>query len=129
MADISGRRVLVVEDEALVLMLQLTAMQFLVAALVISIKRAGMVLAVFLGWFVFKERGITDRVIASLVMTVGVLIFFLTKPDSFGSAILETQGALVLALLALAVMAGALYLTRHRNAVKTMTTAEVKTTS
>jgi uncharacterized membrane protein len=103
--------------EAMVLMLQLTAMQFIPAALVISIKRAGMILAVALGWFVFKERGITDRVIASLVMTVGVLIFFLTKPDASGHALLETRGALLLALVALAGMTVALYLTRHRNRV------------
>jgi len=103
--------------EALVLLLQLTALQFTVAALVISIKRAGMILAVALGWFVFKERGITDRVIASLVMTVGVLIFFLTKPDAQGQAMLESFGALVVALVALAGMAAALYFTRHSRAV------------
>lgn len=103
--------------EAMVLMLQLTAVQFIPAALVISIKRAGMILAVALGWFVFKERGITDRVIASLVMTVGVLIFFLTKPNASGHALLTTHGALVLALCALAGMSVALYLTRHRNRV------------
>ena len=103
--------------EATVLMLQLTALQFIVAALVISIKRAGMILAVALGWFVFKERGITDRVIASLVMTSGVLTFFLTKPDTLGHAILGTRGAGILALVALSGMAVALYVTRHRNRV------------
>ena len=101
--------------EALVLILQLTALQFLVAALVISIKRAGMILAVALGWFIFKERGITDRIIASQVMTVGVLIFFLTKPDSSGKAILETRGATILAIIAIAGMALALFQTRRRD--------------
>jgi uncharacterized membrane protein len=101
--------------EALVLMLQLTAMQFIVAALVISVKRAGMILAVALGWIVFKERGITDRVIASLVMTAGVLIFFLTKPDVRGLAVLETRGALIVASLTLVGLSVALYATRRRN--------------
>jgi hypothetical protein len=101
--------------EALVLMLQLTALQFIVAALVISIKRAGMILAVALGWLVFKERGITDRVIASLVMTSGVLVFFVTKPNAAGQTIMGTTGALVLALLALTGMTIALYVTRARN--------------
>ena len=51
--------------EAVVLVLQLTASQFTALALVISIKRSGIILTVFLGWLVFKERGITDRAIAS----------------------------------------------------------------
>ena len=65
----------------------------------------------------FKERGITDRVIASLVMAVGVLIFFLTKPDAKGQAIFELNGALTVAALALAGMAAALYLTRKPHSV------------
>jgi len=72
-----------------------------------------MVLAVALGWLVFKERGITDRVIASLVMITGVLIFFLTKPDAKGGSILALQGAVILALAALAAMGVALYITRN----------------
>ncbi len=103
--------------DSMVLVLQLTAMQFTVAAVVVCIKRAGLVLAVIFGWFVFKERGITDRVIASLVMTTGVLIFFLTNPDAHGQSILGTNGALLVAGGALAGMAVALYFTRHRNAL------------
>jgi len=103
--------------DSMVLVLQLTALQFTVAAVVVCIKRAGLVLAVIFGWFVFKERGITDRVIASLVMTTGVLIFFLTNPDALGQSILGTNGALWVAGIALAGMAVALYLTRGRNAL------------
>ena len=110
--------------EALVLMLMLTAMQFTVAAVVISIKRSGVILAVVLGYFMFKERGITDRVIASLVMAVGVLIFFLTKPDAAGHAILEFQGALIVAALALAGMGVALFVTRHHSAGSPVAVAE-----
>ena len=40
--------------EAVVLVLQLTAMQFTVAALVISIKRSGIVFGRASGWWVFK---------------------------------------------------------------------------
>lgn len=97
--------------EAGVLVLQLLAMQFTVAALVISIKRAGIILAVILGWFIFKERGIRDRVIASCVMLAGVLIFFLTKPDANGVAALGLSGALTVAGLALAGLTVALVLT------------------
>jgi len=99
--------------EALVLMLMLTAMQFTVAAVVISIKRAGVIVAVGLGWLMFKERGLTDRIIASLVMGSGVVIFFLTKPDVSGQSILGPGGALMVAAFTLVVMALALYLTRH----------------
>ena len=100
--------------ESGVLVLQLTSMQFTAAALVISIKRSGIILAVVLGWFVFKERGITDRVIASFVMLSGVLIFFLTKPDAQNQSILGMHGALGVAALAVVGMGIALALTHRR---------------
>ncbi len=49
--------------EAVVMVFYLVALQFAVAAIVISIKRSGILLACVLGWFAFGERGITDRVI------------------------------------------------------------------
>lgn len=101
--------------EAIVLVLQLTAVQFTVTAIVISIKRSGILLACVLGWFLFRERGITDRVIGSFVMIAGVVVFFLTKPDPQGNSIVGLPGATAVALLALAGMALALYLTRHWN--------------
>jgi drug/metabolite transporter (DMT)-like permease len=104
--------------EAIVLVLQLLAVQFTVAAVVISIKRSGILLACAVGWFLFKERGITDRVIGSCVMVSGVVIFFLTKPNAQGAALIGLTGALGVAALALAGMSVALYLTRdwHRTA-------------
>ena len=102
--------------EAVVLVLQLTAVPFTALALVISIKRCGIVLAVFLGWLVFKERGITDRVIASCVMLSGVLIFTLTKPDAAGTTFIGCAGALAIALASLVGMSVALYLTRNHYA-------------
>jgi len=103
--------------EAIVLVLQLTAVQFTVAAVVISIKRSGILLACLLGWFMFKERGITDRVIGSFVMLAGVVVFFLTKPDAQGTAMIGFVGATGVAALALAGMTVALYLTRDWNRV------------
>ena len=101
--------------EAVVLVLQLLAVQFAVAAIVISIKRSGILLACVVGWFVFHERDITDRVIGSFVMVAGVAVFFLTKPNAQGEAIIGFNGALGVAALALAGLSLALYLTRHWN--------------
>jgi drug/metabolite transporter (DMT)-like permease len=110
--------------EAVVLVLQLTATQSTPIAMVIGIKRSGVILTVFLGWLIFKERGITDRVIASCVMVAGVLVFFLTKPDDQGHAILALKGAAGLAAAALAGMTLALYLTRYHGQSRDLTVAE-----
>ncbi len=98
--------------EAIVMVLQLIALQFAPAALIISIKRSGILLACGLGWFLFNERGITDRVIGSCVMLAGVLIFFLTKPDATGVSIFGSLGALGVAGATLAGLAVALRITR-----------------
>jgi uncharacterized membrane protein len=103
--------------EAIVLVLQLTAVQFTVAAVVISIKRSGILLACLLGWFMFKERGITDRVIGSCVMIAGVVVFFLTKPNAQGAVMIGLIGSIGVAAFALAGMWVALYLTRNWNRV------------
>jgi uncharacterized membrane protein len=103
--------------EAVVLVLQLTAVQFTVTAIVISIKRSGILLACVLGWYMFKERGITDRVIGSFVMISGVVVFFLTKPNAQGATMIGFTGAVGVAALALAGMSVALYLTRGWNRV------------
>ena len=101
--------------EAVVLVLQLTAVQFTVTAIVISIKRSGILLACVLGWFMFKERGITDRLIGSFVMIAGVAVFFITKPNAQGAAMIGFAGATGVAALALIGLSIALYLTRNWN--------------
>jgi drug/metabolite transporter (DMT)-like permease len=98
--------------EGTVLILQLVAVQLTVAAIVISIKRSGILLACVLGWFMFRERDITDRVIGSFVMIAGVAVFFLTKPDAHGISMVGLPGAMGVAAAALAGMFAALYLTR-----------------
>jgi uncharacterized membrane protein len=101
--------------EAFVLSLQLLAIQFSPLALVISIKRSGIVLGCAMGWLFFKERGITDRVIGACAMLTGVLIFFLTKPDETGDTALDSFGAVMVALVVLAVLSAVLWLTRDNN--------------
>jgi drug/metabolite transporter (DMT)-like permease len=101
--------------EAAVLVLQLTALRFTPVAVVLSIKRSGILLACVVGWFMFKERGITDRVIGSFVMLAGVLVFFLTKPGTNGQSEIGVNIAIEIALTALLGMAVALSITRKRN--------------
>jgi uncharacterized membrane protein len=63
--------------DAVSLLFQLASYAYLVVPITVSIKRAGIVLSVFAGWLFFRERGITDKVIASTVMFCGVLILYL----------------------------------------------------
>lgn len=89
--------------EAVALLFQLSSHYYIDVVITISVKRAGIILTVLLGWLVFKERDIGDKLIAASVMLVGVLIIYL--PLSLG------QG-LIVAAAALLAMAAALYLTR-----------------
>jgi drug/metabolite transporter (DMT)-like permease len=97
--------------EALVLVLMLVAMQFAVAAVVVAIKRSAVIWSVLLGWLMFKERNIGDRLVASAVMASGVILFFVNKPDAAGNALIETRGALVIGAITLLLMAVALRFT------------------
>jgi glucose uptake protein GlcU len=89
--------------EAVALLFQLSSHYYIDVVITISIKRAGIILTVLLGWLIFKERDIGDKLIAASVMLTGVLIIYL--PLTLG------QG-LMLAALALTAAAVALYLTR-----------------
>jgi drug/metabolite transporter (DMT)-like permease len=91
-------------SDAVSLLFQLASYSYLAVVITVSIKRAGIVLAVIAGWLFFRERGITDKLIATAVMFCGVLILYLP---------LTTIQALALTLLTLAGMSAALYLTRH----------------
>jgi len=63
--------------DAVSLLFQLASYTYLAVVITVSIKRAGIVLSVFAGWLFFRERGITDKVIAASVMFCGVLILYL----------------------------------------------------
>lgn len=89
--------------EAIALIFQLASHNYLPVAITISIKRAGIILTVLLGWLVFKEKGIGDKLIASCVMLAGAIIFY--------AKLSMNQGILVAALTLLG-MCLALYLTR-----------------
>jgi drug/metabolite transporter (DMT)-like permease len=90
--------------EGAVLLFQLSSHTHIPVVYTISIKRAGIILLILLGWLVFKETEIADKLIAGSVMLVGVLVLYL--PVSLG------QGA-GLGVAALAAMSAAFYFTRR----------------
>ena len=90
-------------SDAVSLLFQLASYAYIAVVITVSIKRAGIILSVLAGWLFFRERGITDKLIASSVMFCGVLILYL--PVS------PLQAALLTALT-LAGMTAALTLTR-----------------
>ncbi len=94
--------------EAVALLFQLSSHNYIDVVITISLKRAGIILVVLLGWLVFKERNIGDKLIASSVMLVGVLIIYLP--------VTLLQGALI-AAAAIAAMFVALHLTRPKTAM------------
>ncbi|HJZ97102.1 MAG TPA: EamA family transporter [Candidatus Solibacter sp.] len=63
--------------DAVSLLFQLASYAYLAVVITVSIKRAGIVLAVLAGWLFFREREITDKVIAASVMFCGVVILYL----------------------------------------------------
>src|SRR5262245_3815247 len=63
--------------EAVALIFQLSSHNYIDVVITISIKRAGIILTVLLGWLVFREKEIGDKLIAASVMLAGVLIIYL----------------------------------------------------
>jgi len=63
---------------ALTLIFQMTAINLTLVAYVIAIKRTSVIMTVFLGWLIFKEKGIKERAAGTLIMLLGVFIILLT---------------------------------------------------
>lgn len=59
------------------LVTQMTAIQLTLVAYVISIKRSGIVLGVFWGWLIFKEKGLRTRLPAAALMVAGTILISL----------------------------------------------------
>jgi uncharacterized membrane protein len=91
--------------EATANILQFSSHNYIAVVITISLKRAGIVLVVLLGWLVFEERDITDKLIAATVMVAGALMFYLP---------MSLEQSLALAAMTIVGMSVALYLTRHR---------------
>ena len=91
--------------DAVSLLFQLASYAYISVVITVSIKRAGIILSVLAGWLFFREREITDKVIAASVMFCGVLILYLPLSAS------QSWGLLALTL---AGMSASLYLTRNQ---------------
>jgi len=89
--------------DAVSLLFQLASYAYIPVVITVSIKRAGIVLSVFAGWLFFREREITDQLIAASVMFCGVLILYLK---------VTPVAAFVMVAATLAGMSIALYATR-----------------
>lgn len=63
---------------ACMLMLQMEALSLALASYVLSIKRAGTLVAVVLGWLAFRERALAERLLGTAVTLAGafVLVIF-----------------------------------------------------
>jgi drug/metabolite transporter (DMT)-like permease len=93
-------------SDAVSLLFQLGSYAYIAVVITVSIKRAGIILSVLAGWLFFREKEITDKVIAASVMFCGVLILYLPLSTA------EAFGVTALTLVGLAL---ALYLTRNRH--------------
>lgn len=58
---------------------QMTAINLALVAYVISIKRTSAIISVLLGYFIFKEKNIKERLIGAIIMIIGVLFITLVK--------------------------------------------------
>jgi uncharacterized membrane protein len=99
--------------DAVSLLFQLASYTYIAVVITVSIKRAGIVLAVFSGWLFFHERGITDKVIAATVMFCGVLVLYLPVDA------LQAAGIFAATIVGMLV---ALYITREKNPTLTNVT-------
>lgn len=62
---------------ALTFIFQMTAINMTLVAYVISIKRTSVIMSVFWGYFIFKEKGLRERLFGSLLMIIGVVLITL----------------------------------------------------
>ncbi len=91
--------------ECVVNILQFSSHNYIAVVITISLKRAGIILAVLMGWLIFRERDIGDKLIAASVMASGALMFYLP---------MSLKQSLTVSVIVLIGMSASLYLTRHQ---------------
>jgi len=90
------------------LVLQFASLTFVAVVIAISIKRCSIVLTVLLGWLVFKERQIRDKLVASAVMLTGVLLIYLN---------IDVEAAYVIAAFAIVALGSYIFVVNRASAV------------
>lgn len=63
----------------LAILSQMTALQLALVSFVIAVKRTSALFNVLWGWLIFKEQGIKERIVGSIIMIVGVVVITLSK--------------------------------------------------
>ncbi len=58
---------------------QMTALQLALVSYVIAVKRTSALFNVLWGWLIFKEQGIKERIVGSMIMILGVVVITLSK--------------------------------------------------
>ncbi len=59
---------------AMALAAQMTAINLTLVAYVISVKRTGIIFGVLFGHFIFKEKGVKERLLGAAIMVLGVVL-------------------------------------------------------
>jgi uncharacterized membrane protein len=88
------------------LLLQFASYHYLDVVIVICIKRVGTVLSVIFGWLVFRERHIVDKLIASAVMFVGIVVLYVS---------ITVKAAIITTAVTVAAMVTLLWITGRMN--------------
>jgi uncharacterized membrane protein len=63
----------------LAILCQMSALQLALVSFVIAVKRTSALFNVLWGWLIFKEQGIKERIVGSIIMIVGVVVITLSK--------------------------------------------------
>lgn len=63
---------------ALTMVFQMTAINLTLVSYVMSVKRLNIIFSVLIGYFVFKEKGIKERLAGAIIMVLGVILIALS---------------------------------------------------
>ncbi|MDY6896746.1 MAG: EamA family transporter [Cyanobacteriota bacterium] len=63
----------------LAILCQMSALQLALVSFVIAVKRTSALFNVLWGWLIFKEQGIKERIVGSMIMILGVVVITLSK--------------------------------------------------
>lgn len=74
-----GKLLLIGVITGAMVLFQFTSYQYLLAGYVIAFKRAGVIVSVFLGFLLFREKNILKNLICTAIMVIGVILIILPR--------------------------------------------------